>query len=647
MKRRLALAITASTLVMAWCLYAGPEPKADLAGVVEAVTKDGKTITVKVPPAKRGAEPSQRVIKISDKTKLQFERTEKSARVGQAIEVWLEKNSRDEAKLVRLSPPGAVRTLQPNDARLDPRLQSAIADEKPELREYAAPRRDPLPIAARLDKEIEQHLGKQKVPPSEPADDAEFLRRITLDLTGRVPSYQRTVAFLASTDPHKRRNLIEDLLASASYSDHFATIWRNLIVGKEELGKDRSGRDVFAAWLTEQFAKNHGWNKVVAEMLTAEGSMAKAPATVFTLAHAENGQPQPGRLADATARLFWGIQLRCAECHNHPFAQWKQNDFWATAAFFSRLRQRGGPGDNGGLAETADPGRGAPVRKPKDGAGSNQPLPVGAIVIPGTAGAKAGQVVKARFLGGIEPELDKEGPFRPHLAAWATAADNPFFARATVNRWWAHFFGRGLVEPLDGFDESSEPSHPKLLDQLTREFTASGFDLKHLCRVIVSTKAYQRSSRPVKGNEGDKRAYSHMYVKPLSPEVFYDSVMVVTQANRGPFKVETRANFAKAFQALPESGVADSYEQGVLQMLKLLNAPLLNRGAPVINTLAQANKSSREAIDTLYLTALSRRPSDNEIRLMTRYLEQQSDAREGYAGVLWILLNTSEFASNH
>jgi hypothetical protein len=266
------------------------------------------------------------------------------------------------------------------------------------------------------------------------------------------------------------------------------------------------------------------------------------------------------------------------------------------------------------------------------------------IVIPGGAGKGAGQVVKARFLGGDEPVLDEKEPFRPRFAVWATSAENPYFAKAAVNRMWAHFFGRGLVNPLDGLDETNPASHPELLDKLAKEFAASGFDLKHLARCITTSKAYQRTSRRAEGEKVDPAAFSHMAVKVLTPEVFYDSVSVIMRGNTE--KQDTRDQFLRGFR-FDEEAPATEYIQGIPQMLRLMNGAFLNRSAPVVDRLVSSKAGHTQAVTALYLAVLSRRPTSEELELMEGYLSKRKDDREGYRGVLWILLNTSEFALNH
>jgi hypothetical protein len=407
--------------------------------------------------------------------------------------------------------------------------------------------------------------------------------------------------------------------------------------------------DRLSPWLARQFNRNRGWDRVVTDLLTADGPVAQAPQSEFVLAHSENFRPQPRLLADVTARLFLGVQLRCAECHCHPFAKWKQADFWGVAAFFGRVRYTGAMKHvrdrPPSLTEADLPSAGEP------------PLPAdGSITVPAAAGKAAGQVVKARFLGGAAPALSGAGPYRPRLAAWLTARDNPFFARAAANRLWAHLFARGLVHPPDGFDETNPPSSPALLKLLADELAASGFDQKHLLRCVCNSRAYQRTSRPLPRNQADATGLSRMNVKALSPEALYDSLAVVvavdkndrrakpaTKSGKGP-PLRPRDQFLRLFRR-PDEGESGEYSQGIPQLLWLLNGPALNEQAPLVDRLCDSGAGRAEAIEALYLAALARRPTAEEVKLIAGYLARR-EARAGYAGVLWALLNSGEFALN-
>src|SRR5262249_45311630 len=261
-----ALLLGLGALVVCQPLVAQDTPtgKPDLLALVKAVAKDGKGITLKILKGRNEGKPL--ALKITAQTKLTYERGARGPQPGQTVEIWLEKGSMDRVVAMRFRPAAEVPGRNPGrDVG-----QAPVFKDEPNLKPYVAPKRDPAPLARLIDEPIEQHLREERIPASGPGDDAEFLRRVTLDLTGRVPSYQRTVAFLTSTDPNKRRNLIEDLLASRAYGDHFATVWRNRIVGQSEVRRDRSGRDRVAEGLSEDFDKNRPRKELGAEMVAPD-----------------------------------------------------------------------------------------------------------------------------------------------------------------------------------------------------------------------------------------------------------------------------------------------------------------------------------------------------------------------------------------
>ncbi len=431
--------------------------------------------------------------------------------------------------------------------------------------EAASPRlADFAGVVASVDRLVDEQLRKDGIESSPIADDSEFLRRVTLDLTGRIPTYDEAVEFLSSDDPQKRRRLIDDLLEREAYGLHFGAIWRELIEPRETSSK-KGPRDTFSPWLAEQFNANRGWNGIVAELLTVEGRIRDLPQSQFILANSQDFEPQPNMLTDATARLFWGIQLGCAECHDHPYAPWKQPDFWATAAFFSRLRKGYSDGKNpqGWTLTETRPDEEFSRKFTKLMAAEDVAGP--AIVVPTAGGKLADGVVKARFLGGDETGWTDNGPFRERFAEWATSADHPWFAANTVNRMWAHLFGRGLVMPLDDQRADNPGAHPQLMKLLADEFVQSGFDLKHLIRVICNSNAYQRTSRPLPANKDDITLFSHMAVKVVSPGALHDSLSVVLYpvapkggakkgsppARLNPIPGVDRDEFVKFFTARP------------------------------------------------------------------------------------------------
>jgi ferric-dicitrate binding protein FerR (iron transport regulator) len=674
-----------------------------LTGRVAAVSDDGATLTVELPAKSKGEGPIPTEIKLLPETKRVYKDVEgEKPVVGSWAQVWLRHGSKSTAGAVVFTakkPEGKVKGPQPEgkvkkpvpaseqkkpdgnkkpgggknpaqekkpggdkkpteekkpgdgkkpptqkkppDENAKPQKGNAPVKEIDLTSRPPQPARDPKPLAGAIDREIDRLLAERKVPPSPPADDGEFLRRAFLDLTGRIPTYRQTVTFLADTHPDKRSRLIDSLLESSAFGEHFATVWRHLLAPPDYSAVTKGmQRDTFTPWLADQFNQGHGWDAIVRDMLTASGALKDTPQAAFLMANTESFQPRPERIAGAVASRFWAVQLRCAECHDHPFAHWKKADFWGTAAFFDRLHFTGFKGAAPSLVETTAPE--LLQRKGKEAPTAKQPR----------------ALVKARFLGGAEPSLPQTGAIRPTFAAWATSADNPFFARAAGNRLWAHFFGRGLSNPLDNLDGST-PSHPALLQRLAKDLADSGFELKHLARAIGNSRAYQRTSRPLPGNQADQDAFSHMALKPLAPEALYDALVVATsidktEAYRRAGKVKgkqseaepawpTREEFARAFRGAGQGDEAP----GIPQMLRLLNGPMLNAGSMLVESMADEDVGIAEGLTRLYLTVLTRKPTEEEIKLLSAYVERRKDVRAGYRGVLWVLLNSGEMALNH
>jgi hypothetical protein len=524
---------------------------------------------------------------------------------------------------------------------------AAALSSPPRAEEPLAPA-DSLEAARQIDREIDDALAAAKVPSSPLADDAEFLRRVTLDITGRIPTAERAAAFLDSQSSDKRQKLIDELLASPLYGDYLASRWTDLIMASGT--PPRSVTGAFRQWLAKELNEGRGWDQIVKAMLTAGGTPSESPASWYLRANLR----EPGQQASTTARFFLGVQVQCAECHDHPFGEWTQADYWGLAAFFTRLNQVSGKGGQK-LSEEPPPGK----KPPAPGTGARIAIPTGAVKV------GAGKVVHAKLLHGAQPSLPDTGPLLPTLADWATAKDNPWFARAAVNRAWAHFFGAGLVNPIDDFRTEVAASHPALLEALSREFVRSGHDLKHLVRSICNSQAYQRSSKPVTGNRDDKTRFSHMAVKVMAPAVLFDSLVAAmgnpklagSLGSPLPYELyapkaastgrpQPREEFIKFFDTRPDPDATTEYTQGIPQVLALMNAKPFNGIPPIVEQLAKANASAEQAVEKLYLAALSRRPSADEVRLMTDYLARRKDARQGYAGVLWILFNSGEFVLN-
>ena len=380
---------------------------------------------------------------------------------------------------------------------------------------------DPYVLTARIDELILKQWNEQKVKPAPATDDAEFLRRAYLDLTGRIPRVSEAREFLDDNNPAKRGKLVDRLIdggtgdkrsSNANYVTHFTNTWRALLIPQSNDPQTQGLSPQLEVWLRKRFKDNTPYNEMVREILMAEpfGRQMQVQPGVFEptpAAFYQANENKPENVAAATSRLFLGVKLECAECHNHPFAKWSRKQFWEYAAFFSGLQQQPQPG--------------APVRgyDPKRRS----------IQIPNSQ-----TTVQATFLDGVEPQWRDDVPTRKVLADWATAPENPYFAKATANRLWAHFFGIGLVEPVDEFSDENPPSHPELLDALAQGLIDNHFDIKFLIRAITASRAYQLTSETTDASQEDIRLLGRMPIKGLTPEQFFDSLAVATNY-RGEF----------------------------------------------------------------------------------------------------------------
>jgi hypothetical protein len=512
--------------------------------------------------------------------------------------------------------------------------------DKPALRPSLTGKLDAPALARIIDQAVAQRLAAEKVKASPQADDAEFLRRVTLDLAGHIPSAEKAAEFLNSKEPGKRAKVIDELLASDEYGKHMADVWKDLLVKRNSDNRVVSF-DPLVEWLAKTFNENKPWDQVVRELLTAEGSQDENGAVTYFLAN-----NTVDKMTDSTTKVFLGVQLQCAQCHNHPFTDWKQTEYWGMADFFLNVKQTG-PRN---AKQEGSPG----IVESKTFRGRKSRLPDSAKTVP------------AKFLGGSEVKLDGKEKARPLLANWMTSADNPYFSKAMVNRVWFQLFGRGLVNPVDDMNEANPASHPQLLVDLADQFTSSGFDVKQLYREMCNSETYQRTSKPSAGNaDADPSLFARVAVKVMTPEQQFDSLFQVLAPGKDsrtfkPGKGDKakapkiakgrnftpRSLFVLFFEAEDATDPTE-YQDGIPQALRLMNAPALNNAA-TLNGLLRAGKTQSEIIDHLYLATLSRRPTPKEREHMDAYVaKHKNEAREGYADVLWALMNCSEFVMNH
>jgi chemotaxis protein histidine kinase CheA len=490
--------------------------------------------------------------------------------------------------------------------------------------------KDAAAVAKFIDAQVAAKLAAEKVPASPACTDEEFVRRAYLDLAGVIPTAEQAKAFLESTAADKRGKLIDELLDSPNYARHRADLWMALLVQRTSDNR----RVDFASlrnWLDEQFAANKPWNEVTTDLLTSTGQQEKNPAVGFYLSN-----NTVDKMTDEVAKVFLGVQLQCAQCHDHKFNDWKQTDYWAMAQFFMKV-------EIGGVNKDPNP---TVQEKPNVRRNAkNNTLP------------ESAKQLDPKFLQGPMAEVGLGEPYRPVLAKWVTAPTNPFFAKATVNRVWAELFGRGIVNPVDDMVGQNLPSHPELLEALAADFAANGFDLKHLLRGVCNSAAYQRSSKPAAGNEtAPPHLYAKMTVKILSPEQLFDSLAAVTKfeeprpktrdkAVKG-FQPGARDRFVTFFLAGAEMVSTVEYEAGIPQALKLMNSKQTASGNPLAVRSVVGNARGAEAVEKIYLSALSRYPTAAERAKLTDYVAKAGNPQEALGDVLWAVLNSSEFTVN-
>ena len=492
-----------------------------------------------------------------------------------------------------------------------------------------------------------QELG---IPPSPVCDDATFLRRVTIDIGGRLPTESEVRDFLASQAPDKRSQVIERLLRSPDYADYFANKWTSLLKNRRDDASDITSNFAFHAWIRDSLLANTPYDQLVRELLAATGTIIANPAVAWY-----KRVKEPKEQMEDVAQLFLGVRMQCAQCHHHPFERWSQDDYYGLTAFFSQVG-----------------------RKPTDTRGED--LIFHQRGVAGATNVKTGQTVLPRALGDEVGSIPADQDPRLRLADWMSDDSNPFFARALVNRYWKHFFKRGLIEPEDDIRDTNPPSNPELLAALESHFRNSGYDLKDLVRVITNSNAYQLSAIPNESNLVDRQNYSRFYPKRLQAEVLLDSIDQITGAKTSfpNLPVGTRAvalpdnsyNKSSPFLRVfgrPESTSVCECERvqsaSLAQSLYLLNAPDIKSKLAVptgrADRLSQASRPLEEKISEIYLVAFSRYPTDEELQIAVSYFREERTAADGTAvapdmalrqnleDLIWALTNTKEFLFNH
>lgn len=483
-----------------------------------------------------------------------------------------------------------------------------------------------------IDKHVWNKLERLGIPPSDLADDATFLRRTYLDTIGTLPKAAEARAFLTSTDPKKRARLIDQLFDRPEYADYWAMRWADLLrVDRDVL--TAPGAVAFSRWLRRQFAENRPYDQFVRDIVTAEGGVTtEGPAGFF------KALDKPEVMSRSISQLFLGVRIECAQCHHHPSERWGQEDYFALAGFFTGVARKSGP-----RGESVMVGRGEDLKHPR-----------------------TGKVIPTRPLASPPTPLQDQTDRRRPLALWMTAAENPFLARAIVNRLWAHYFGRGLVEPIDDLRATNPATNEPLLDDLARHLRECKYDLKAFTRTLLNSRVYQLGPA-TKANIDDAQNYSHAVARALPAEVLLDAISQATgvpeKFNGWPEGVRAiqvwdnriPSYFLQLFGKPQRTSVCEcerSNEPSIAQALHLMNAPEISakihsrRG--IARQLAVSDKSPAAIIDELYLGLLARLPTKAEQGvLLGLFGEAGGNRRAAVEDAMWTLLNTKEFVYNH
>ncbi|MEO2009986.1 MAG: DUF1549 and DUF1553 domain-containing protein [Pirellulaceae bacterium] len=486
---------------------------------------------------------------------------------------------------------------------------------------------DPIDtMADQIDSLIEARLRAEGYEPGELCRDEVFLRRVYLDLAGVLPTVADVRAFLKDDSPDKRIVCVDRLLTSPRYATHMASSWRNVMLPRSFDREQLNNAAGLQNWLRNQFVKNLRYDNLVAEFLVATGDGTSGPALYYT-----SLEMKPEKLAASSARIFLGLQIQCAECHDHPSDHWTQRDFWAYAAFFSQLQE---------------PSEGMVNMRVVD-------RDEGEVLLPDTE-----EVIGPRFPGSSVESDSEFGTRRSQLAIWMASRDNPYLARAAVNGAWAQLFGRGLVHPVDDLGQNNPASHPELLKQLATYFTKNRFDQRLMMRTLVRTKAYQRSSELTDPAIPDF-LFGRMLVKTLNSEQLYDCVtraagteVVTSGMVQDPFLEPRRLAFVSRMHR--QTRDATQYQVGLPHALLLMNGPEIQAATSpqqsrLIRGLAAPWFSDEQRIETLFLATMSRFPNEDERREVQAALNSVplEERQAALADVLWALLNSGEFALNH
>jgi uncharacterized protein DUF1553/uncharacterized protein DUF1549/Big-like domain-containing protein len=554
-------------------------------------------------------------------------------------------------EVVRVTPEGLVEAVRIGETAVMIRAAGHVAGtscgviSRPLVKYPKVPRND------FIDEYVFEKLRKFNIIPSPLSTDAEFLRRVCLDLTGTLPPADRVREFLSSKDPGKRDQLIETLLHSPEYVDYWTFRFADLFrVGVFATGINEQWTESYWEWVRNCVAESKPFDAMARERITAQG-YSGASRHYFPF----GAVASPADAMSEDIRVFMGRRLDCAQCHNHPFEGWSQDQYWGMAAFFGGLSYTGLFSSSAVLYD--DP-EGQEVDYGVTGKSRK-------VVHPRT-----GKEVQPAFLDGSVLSGGGKGELRTKLAEWITS--HPYFAEAMANRMWSYFFGRGIVDPVDDFRSTNPPTHPHLLQALAKEFQQSGFDLKHFIRLIVRSRTYQLSSKPNETNSEDRINYSHAQPRPLDAEVLLDAISNVSQVpelfvykrgKEGRAPLGTRAinlkqpdyHYSRFLDIygrpnrllVPERNAKGNLLQALHMFAGSTYTDKLSREGSKIDRLIRSGASNQEIIENLFLSALSRFPQQHEMARLEEMIKENPARNEAIEDLLWGIVTSREFADNH
>lgn len=507
-----------------------------------------------------------------------------------------------------------------------------------------------------VDKHVFAKLDQLGIPASDLCSDEEFIRRAGLDITGTLPSAAEVAAFLADKAPDKRAKLVDALLDRPEYATYFAVKWSDILRNQKGRRDNQGGNSAavataaFHAWIKRSLAENMPYDEFVRSIVAATGNIVDHPPTAW---YRELNRPE--LLVDDTAQAFLGTRIQCARCHHHPFEKWSQDDYWGFASFYARV------------------GRKTPPNGRMGGGNNNAERPVFLTRTGLTTNPNTSKAMKPKGLDSEELTLGPDEDPRQKLADWMADPKNPFFAPAIANRYWAHFFSRGIVEPIDDMRVTNPPTNPELLSALAADFVAHKFDLKHLVRTICNSTTYQLAAMPNEFNKTDKQNFARYYPRRMTAEVLLDAVDALTGTQTAfqglPAGMraidlidEAQSNYFLTVFGKPKRDSACECERSpdanLAQSLHLLNSAelqaKLTSGSGRAAKLAADPRPDAEKITELWLIAYARKPQPAELQTAEGYIARKIDpknkaasAKQAWEDVIWALMNTKEFLFNH